>query len=965
MQRLRIAMLMLCLLPVLATAQEEPAASAHWSLPAPDPETGYLELQLPPDGYCGLAPGDDWLAKDPELPDYEGWYRYIDGGSRFDAFIADEKHIAYTNGWDINLLDAASGALLWQQDYASDFYRLFPNGTARLDKLFLADKLLVYEWRYKTEARSLEDGQLLWTADYEDIFGIFDGYVWVGTHSPDVNQYGEPDVLRALDPLDGEVLGQWQLTPIKQFSRPGDGGGLVVRSESQLYRFNGLEDPLAIPLPQPELHAVIYSYPQGILLVGQPKRDDLIDFSLDWFPAGGTEAVISLRHLAKEAHTRDRFYVLDLDVRSFYYASIGLVDSMLLLVDESGLRRFDIDSGKELAGLGKADGWPGGVLLGSNDNMVLATINIGDVDENGHQDSYFAMLDPRSLSISELPASLELSDWTSQLNSRNLLIANGRPYTPSPRNTEIISVKIGANGQPLPGRMQALSWPPLHDELLARFLASADPLADRELMGEIISGGLNAQEQLLNGTAGTDAVHMDALALANFYMHQSENMNASRQEFGSYGSVTSGLLRVLQNLNSEASLPSLLRWQEMPLFAGQLIELREAISNCGAAGASYLAANDEFGYSGLHVQAPGFYPVREDNFELYGGGDRHVSIPGWAEVHSGTPDRIAVFTSPGLYDDRDIYIGFDPVEGQGFRHVLPTGLVDRVSHWNSNLAPTAWLSLRDAGDGGLTVLHNRLKPDADLEQYPIVDPVLDYVEIPLSLEDVQRDSDGDGLTDIAERLLLLDPANPDCDDDGIPDGSDCTPNADAAAMGPVERGIARALAMYWPEDGSGSNHDWVASVETGSPWQARYFTVYNSGPVAFARSAGEYSICLDGSSNERLNNGDANRWEWPENSITMEWIDRRADPIEGYKRSRMYQYYIDEGREFTEDELREKAESWQQYAGFYYYDPERESDEAGPDAVLDLDFPYHGEVILFRLVDGEYWPYHKRGTWVS
>src|SRR5690606_36865626 len=163
---------------------------------------------------------------------------------------------------------------------------------------------------------------------------------------------------------------------------------------------------------------------------------------------------------------------------------------------------------------------------------------------------------------------IELNDWTSQLNGWNLLIGNERPYTSSPRNTEIISVRLGANGQPLPGRMQIRTWLPLHDELLARFLASADPWADRELMGEIVSGGLNAQEQLLSGTAGTDAVHMDALALANFYMHQSENMDTSRQEFGSYGSVTSGLLRVLQNFNSEESLPSLLRWQDMPLFAG-------------------------------------------------------------------------------------------------------------------------------------------------------------------------------------------------------------------------------------------------------------------------------------------------------------------------------------------------------------------------------------------------------------
>ncbi|HZF12988.1 MAG TPA: hypothetical protein VFE33_29715, partial [Thermoanaerobaculia bacterium] len=45
----------------------------------------------------------------------------------------------------------------------------------------------------------------------------------------------------------------------------------------------------------------------------------------------------------------------------------------------------------------------------------------------------------------------------------------------------------------------------------------------------------------------------------------------------------------------------------------------------------------------------------------------------------------------------------------------------------------------------------------------------------LRLADLTRDTDGDGLTDLAEERLLTDPRRPDSDGDGIPDGRDPLP----------------------------------------------------------------------------------------------------------------------------------------------------------------------------------------------
>lgn len=49
-----------------------------------------------------------------------------------------------------------------------------------------------------------------------------------------------------------------------------------------------------------------------------------------------------------------------------------------------------------------------------------------------------------------------------------------------------------------------------------------------------------------------------------------------------------------------------------------------------------------------------------------------------------------------------------------------------------------------------------------------------YLRIPIAT--LREDSDGDGIPDIVENHLLLDPHNPDSDGDGIPDGLDTMPN---------------------------------------------------------------------------------------------------------------------------------------------------------------------------------------------
>src|SRR5713226_1490455 len=70
------------------------------------------------------------------------------------------------------------------------------------------------------------------------------------------------------------------------------------------------------------------------------------------------------------------------------------------------------------------------------------------------------------------------------------------------------------------------------------------------------------------------------------------------------------------------------------------------------------------------------------------------------------------------------------------------------------------------------------------------------LEIPFA--DLERDSDGDGLTDLAEERLVTDPYSPDTDGDGLADGSDPIPQVclssltdeSAGALGAVFERIA-------------------------------------------------------------------------------------------------------------------------------------------------------------------------------
>jgi hypothetical protein len=81
-----------------------------------------------------------------------------------------------------------------------------------------------------------------------------------------------------------------------------------------------------------------------------------------------------------------------------------------------------------------------------------------------------------------------------------------------------------------------------------------------------------------------------------------------------------------------------------------------------------------------------------------------------------------------------------------------------------------------------------------------------YLDIPLAA--LARDSDGDGLTDLAEEALVTDPRDPDTDRDGVKDGVDMLPQvASQRRPGPENQALAAMFAAMESRDRSGGSPD--------------------------------------------------------------------------------------------------------------------------------------------------------------
>jgi hypothetical protein len=244
------------------------------------------------------------------------------------------------------------------------------------------------------------------------------------------------------------------------------------------------------------------------------------------------------------------------------------------------------------------------------------------------------------------------------------------------------------------------------------------------------------------------------------------------------------------------------------------------------------------------LAAPAAFNLRASYPTGFGPGMQAVKP---SELTSPDGTHYAAFFANGLETAATVYIAVDHDKDGIYEEVLPTEL---LHYFTPNArgeeikdpAQANHFVLTSSNGDALTVLYQQAKVIPGEEPSPWEDsqPATATVHV----AELRSDSDGEGLSDISEKLLYLDPKKVDTDGDGVDDLHDPAPNVDASKMGRDERGIARALQYFFAWSEGGHDQWWgdASYQPSGNPWQARYIYVSGAGPVAFTASPGTYCI---------------------------------------------------------------------------------------------------------------------------
>lgn len=190
--------------------------------------------------------------------------------------------------------------------------------------------------------------------------------------------------------------------------------------------------------------------------------------------------------------------------------------------------------------------------------------------------------------------------------------------------------------------------------------------------------------------------------------------------------------------------------------------------------------------------------------------------------------------------------------GRRFDAPLYTGLRALQPY---RLEPTSSLPLLRGGRVQLAARTERL--DTQRLNFPPRSAAIverrDGLILQMDLADLRRDSDGDGLSDLTEYALTLDPSHRDSDGDGLADGDDTMPNL--ARADTASAALQAALAELLPEHFGADTATRVAPAgapQPGStPLTAATFLVADPGLLAPLAARGRI-IVLSPAQVERL-----------------------------------------------------------------------------------------------------------------
>ena len=397
----------------------------------------------------------------------------------------------------------------------------------------------------------------------------------------------------------------------------------------------------------------------------------------------------------------------------------------------------------------------------------------------------------------------------------------------------LFGLQRGLFGKPQPGALVNMTSSNL-EPYIANFLQAPDPRANPVLMTQLVAAGSILFSELLKRFDGMDVPHQKALLALCEYRSVIPRSTADYE------------WKVLQLTGMEQELFLALQNKPDSRYSEALVALLTEARNGAVAvqaAATLARCGGPVARTALLAYYSGLQPARRiplpRPYKLAPTTDPDDRDSHWAEFIGADGQHYAAFTSYGLACNDSIFIATGVQADLTCRDILFTGLS------NTRLYALNMGSDRDFGQvkalgplaleltGGVAQIkhHEAIfsldeSGTGDVPQCSIQGAK--YMADRVSMADIQRDTDQDGLGDAIETSLLLKPDSADTDGDGICDGLDPLPNLDQSRLGYLERGVQRALIYALVVQ----NNDWPP--DSGVPWCANYFYVTGSDPVAIA-----------------------------------------------------------------------------------------------------------------------------------
>ncbi len=915
----------------------------------------------PPLPDWGTPPGqeNDWPEIMPELPQGAGWARHIGAEAYEHSLLGIGQGLLFTSVPDgLQALRLSDGAQLWRADLKE------AGGLASFQPLALSSGTAYLQLRGTggaVAALDLDTGRKRWEAEGLDLQAAGSAGAWA-------SRYFERNVrgglspaqgtdLLLLDPASGQVRQDFRLGQVYAYGGQADpdGNSFAVATPQDFVLCHADGTVQRIARTHAGWDAQLAADGRGLVAVefpldaadGEEVFDDTGEHGRTASylkqladPATGQvagDAVVSYYALPEgKLQWRRAWFDYFVRYKEFGEKALSLAGDYAVYASDPGLRvmrRSDGVSGfEDWSDEETRQGGP--QLLAQLPDALLLEGLTGDRSTTAAPQAL------QLLPLSNLKPQVVALDLGSD---RRLFYADGylcRMVSQHggwdaelPENSALVCSKVDAELAALPGQPTVLSAPDPRTELIAAFYASAAPLQDATLMRRVAGQGQRGLIRLLEQVQAGDQPHLDALAMDAEYL-------CRVQGEGRYNySAAALLLHFLRPLGQPVT-PLLVRWLDDPQIAALHPRLEGLLAEIGGPQAGQrLAAQDTARPLPPLSRPVAPYQISRPVPELlddYLAGDvkGQYDFNQWAEAQAADGGRYVAFNHEGLCCDRQIYLGIDQNNDGAFEELLPTGLMDICIRYNGLggavlVSPKGPLELKLAlPQVGIRHHVARFEHDYERDYDRFVDS--DHPLDTLPLTDLRRDTDGDGLTDIAERLLFLDPARTDSDGDGVPDAVDPTPNVNSALMGPVERGVARALDYFYKQ----SDYRAADPDRASFPFSALYFSVGGCGPVAFSRG-GEYGICLS----------------------TKEDMEAFGKLAPGYP-------------DFSLGNVTVMPPLTKAGQGYFIYGEEHLAIQASTTGVeqepgITIDFPGVGYFIELAEINGEYYPVRSRMTWIS